>query len=142
MRALNIIKKQYYEQGIHPEQVIVLTYYKLATLYPYVKQNEYGEYISLTDKKTNEKIHLIEPDSISDMEEILDLDTFHGAWCTLFKTITAFKGLERDILFLVVPNLNDFKRKYPEKFKNFVMQIYVGASRAKFKLYFFEYDLR
>jgi len=29
--------------------------------------------------------------------------------CILFKTITSFKGLEKDILFLTVPDLNDLK---------------------------------
>jgi len=61
--------------------------------------------------------------------------------CTAFKTISAFKGLESDIIFLLVPNLNDFKEKYPERYDNFLMQLYVGISRAKFKLSFLEYEM-
>ena len=57
----------------------------------------------------------------------------------MFKTISAFKGLECDILFLVIPNMEDFKANHPQKYENYLMQIYVGASRAKFKLYFLEY---
>ena len=53
-----------------------------------------------------------------------------------------FKGLEKEVLILVLPNIDDFKEKYPERVENFMMQLYVGASRAKFKLYFFEYKLK
>ena len=58
-----------------------------------------------------------------------------------FKTITSFKGLEREIIFLLVPSIEGFKAKYPNRIENFLMQVYVGASRAKFRLYFIEYDI-
>ena len=35
----------------------------------------------------------------------------------------------------------DYKQKYPQYFEDFGKKLYVGASRAKFKLHLMEYPL-
>lgn len=139
IKAMDTIKKKYLTQGISPEKIGVLSYYKLKTLIPEVKTNSSCDYYKLTDKNTGEKVYLIEPNNIAAMNDIKCLEEINCEWCIMFKTISSFKGLESDILFLVVPNLEGFKTNHPEKYENYLMQMYVGASRAKFKLYFLEY---
>ncbi|TFF97346.1 MAG: hypothetical protein EU547_04520 [Promethearchaeota archaeon] len=56
--------------------------------------------------------------------------------------MSAFKGLERDIIFLIVPDLQEFKEKHPERYEKFRRQLYVGASRAKFKLFVASYKIK
>ena len=138
MNAMNIIKKKYLTNGISPEKITVLSYYKLNTLVS-VKTNRFCDYYYLVEKSTGDKIFLVEPNSIEEMDSIKCLKEIDCEWCIKFKTISGFKGLESDILFLVLPNLEEFKQNHPDKYENYKMQIYVGASRAKFKLYLFEY---
>ena len=139
MNAMNVIKKQYLTHGISPDKITVLSYYKLGTLVPGVKTNRFCDYYTLVEKSTGDRIFLVEPNTLEEMDSIKCLKEIDCEWCITFKTISGFKGLESDILFLVLPNLEEFKQNHPDKYENYVMQIYVGASRAKFKLYLFEY---
>jgi len=136
------IRGRYYNQGISLNRIAVLSYYKLKTLISQTANNEYCDYIVVQDKKDNskEKMYLIEPSKISDMPQIRKCQGIEGNFLALFKTITSFKGLERDVIFLLIPNISEFKERYPERYENFLMQIYVGASRAKFKLLIHEYS--
>ncbi len=141
IKTMSTIQKKYHNEGINPERIAILSYYKLKTLIPQANSIELCDFLALTDKTSGRKIFLVEPSSISSMEEIKSERHLNSKWCTVFKTITSFKGLESDILFLIVPNIEEFKNQYPNKYDNFLMQVYVGASRAKFKLYVFEYNM-
>ena len=139
LQIMNVINNKYYPQAIDPSKLTVLSYYKLKTLIQNTRYDELCDFFSLKRRNSNERIYLIEPRTIADMVQIKDIRNTEK--CTLFKTISSFKGLENDILFLLVPTMEQFKKYHPDKYDNFLMQIYVGASRAKFKLYFFEYDI-
>jgi hypothetical protein len=140
-KSVNIIKKKYFDKEIGPERVIILAYNKLKNIAPKVNNLDFGEFVPLVGSKgiVKKKIFLVEPNNIADLPKIKE--KLDSEWIILFKTITAFKGLERDVIFLIVPKLTQFKERYEYKFENFIKQIYVGASRAKFKLYFFEYEI-
>jgi hypothetical protein len=134
--VLNIVYKKKLLKQLDQKNIIVLSYYKLSTLYENHGESNLGEYVEID---MNKRTILIEPHNLSDISEI------EKKWRTdqiiPFKTISAFKGLERDIVFLVIPDPEDFKGKHPERYENFQKQIYVGASRAKFKLYVVSYKL-
>ncbi len=145
LQTLAIINKEYYDKEITPENIVILSNYKLRTLSWDFKNlnlqdHELCHYFTKVDKRSTRKLIVAEPNTISLMSDIKEHKEIDCEWCTMFKTIGSFKGLESDILFLIVPNLEGFKRDHPDQFDKFLMQVYVGASRAKFKLYFFEYD--
>ncbi len=136
-KAAQMIKTRFYSQAIEPNQVIILSYNKLKTLLPQsTSENKFDYYESQIEKGTV----IIEPNNFSDLKEIQQLDKIRKKGLIIFKTITSFKGLERDIIFLVIPNINTFKKTNPPLFENFIKQVYVGASRAKFKLHVIEFD--
>jgi hypothetical protein len=139
--AVNYINEELFKKEIEPRQIIILGYNKLKTLISKCKENELCEYVGLSEKKerSNKKIYIAEPNFMENIPEIKK--KLKSKWTIPYKTITGFKGLERDIVFLIVPNLDQFEQRYPDRFLNFKQQVYVGASRAKFKLYFFEYNL-
>ena len=141
IKAVNVIRNKYYTQGIELERIIILSYFKLKTIFPYAKNNSYCDFLMFKGKigMSGMNAFVVEPHSIATMPQIKCHKDINNELCIAFKTISAFKGLESDIIFLIVPNLNDFKEKYPERYDNFLMQLYVGISRAKFKLYFLEY---
>ena len=140
-RAILIIQKKYYKEGVNPDQINILSYFKLDTLMSGVKHYEKCVLLKYKGMDSGTEFCIIEPKKIENMQEIKSELNLIDSQCILFKTITSFKGLEKDILFLIMPKLEDFKQKYPERIENFIMQLYVGASRAKFKLYFYEYAL-
>ncbi|MEE9379000.1 MAG: NERD domain-containing protein [Candidatus Lokiarchaeia archaeon] len=147
LQTIAVINKKYYDQGISPDKIVILSKYKLKTLSwdfknTNLKKNEYCDYIFRVDRTSHRKIAIVEPKNISLMNDIKTHKEIKCEWCTMFKTIGSFKGLESDILFLIIPNLKRYKAKHPEDFNDFLMEIYVGASRAKFKLYFFEYEYK
>ncbi len=58
----------------------------------------------------------------------------------LFNGIGTFRGLERDFVFLIIPNLGDLKMKVTvDNYKEIKMKTYVGATRARFILSVFQY---
>ena len=143
LKAINEVRNKYHTQGISPERIMILSYYRLRTLFSYAKNNSYCYFLAFKGKtgSSDTNFFVIEPHNIATMPQIKAHRDINSNLCIAFKTIAAFKGLESDIVFLIVPNLNDFKEKYPERYDNFLMQLYVGISRAKFKLYFLEYNL-
>jgi len=143
IKAINEVRNKYYTQGIEPERIMILSYFKLKTIFSYAKSNSYCDFLMFKGKMgaSGTNVFVVEPHSIATMPQIKCLRDINSELCTAFKTISAFKGLESDIIFLLVPNLNNFKEKYPERYDNFLMQLYVGISRAKFKLYFLEYEM-
>ncbi|MHA1149145.1 MAG: AAA family ATPase [Promethearchaeota archaeon] len=130
-KAVSFAMRRYVAQEIESDKIVILSYYKLKTLTA-VQTYNYNDYVFYP----NEGVNLIEPQSISEMSI---MQKRLKTPVLLFKTITSFKGLEGDVIFLVLPEIETFRTKYPEKFNNFMKQLYVGASRAKFKLYFFTY---
>ena len=139
--AVQVIHKKYYAQGILAKQVVILSYYKLSTLIPETEAFSMFNMIRFKDRESKQEFCVIEPKKIEELENIKTKYDMIGEDCILFKTITSFKGLEKNVLFLVMPKLEEFKKLHPDRVDNFIMQLYVGASRAKFKLYFYEYKL-
>lgn len=120
----------YFEQGVDLDKIAIISNRRLQNL------DDSG----LIKRKThtgiefdNCNIHLskgnlyriIHPKTISDFNSI----NFQRK--ILFKPITEFKGLERDIVFLILPK--EFKKKSSKNLGQ-----YLGASRAKYKLYYLE----
>ncbi len=136
-RAIKMIKNRFYSQAINPEKIIILSYHKLKTLYPACTSNKKADYYT---SQVERDVIVIEPHSLFTIEENQHSKEIQGKNVIYFKTITAFKGLERDIIFLLIPTIEKFKKTNPERYDNFIKQIYVGASRAKFKLHVIEYD--
>ncbi|MFO8017435.1 MAG: NERD domain-containing protein [Promethearchaeia archaeon] len=141
--AVNVIKKELLDEGIGPEKVTVLSNYRLHTLISDLNENEFGEYLCFGDQSedVDTMFYLFEPKSIHEFPKIKDHKEIKSKWIILYKTISSFKGLESDIVLLIIPNIDEYKEMKPNRFKNFLMQVYVGASRAKFKLYIVEYAL-
>lgn len=136
------IKKEYYNNGIGPEHIIVLGLNRLTTLLgkKNVADESSYEYISLKDRNevTPQRIYIIEPDNINEIPEIR-MDPENDK-LIIYKTISSFKGLERDVVYLLLPNIKEYKEKFEWRYKGFIKRVYVGASRAKFKLYIYEYS--
>lgn len=140
LSATKLIRKDLLAKGVESEQIIILSYYKLSTITSKVKNDEkLGDYMMLAKGDYEKRSILIEPKKLLIHNSIvLRAKT---DWVIYFKTITAFKGLERDVIYLLVPNFSDFEELYPDRYENFLMQVYVGASRAKFKLEIMEFNM-
>lgn len=145
-------RKNLLNAGVSNDRMAILSYYKLENLFlTNIAKNEYCDYLELNikNKKGNPigKFFIVEPKSIKDMKKIEDFfkrkntDIANKIYIILFETITSFKGLEKDIIFLLLPNLAKFRQSYPKRYENLMMQVYVGASRAKFKLHAYEYRI-
>jgi hypothetical protein len=143
IKIAEIIKGDFINKNIDLDKIAILSYFKLNNLGISFEYNEHCEYIPLYVKEKGIKTNffVVEPDHISNFQDISKCDEINSDFVVLFKTISGFKGLERDVIFLLVPTLSEFKERYPERYNNFIMKLYVGASRSKFKLYFFEYSL-
>lgn len=142
MNIASHIKNKYYNNEVDHEHVIILSRNKLKTIMgKNAKEESQCCYIAFKDKNqvSSQKIYMVEPDSVNDIPEIRNNPKKDKL--IVFKTISSFKGLERDIVYLLIPKIKDFKKKHEWKYKTFIKQVYVGASRAKFKLYVFEYRI-
>lgn len=130
-KAVSFAVRRYIAQEIQSDRIVILSYYKLKNLINVqnIMDCDYASY-------PTEGINLIEPRNISEMDKVQKI---LNTPLILFKTITSFKGLEGDVVFLVLPEIETFRKKYPDKFDNFMKQVYIGASRAKFRLHFFTY---
>ncbi|MBD3213448.1 MAG: AAA family ATPase [Candidatus Lokiarchaeota archaeon] len=138
--AAQFIKKRYYEKGIHPRQITILGTKRLESIAPKAYTSEEGTFLKFHDKKiSNEPFYIIQPDHLQEIPMILGSEQIEPTSYASYKTIRSFKGLESDIIILIAESLEDVKQKQPDTYEDYLMDIYVGASRAKFKLYFFEY---
>ncbi|MHA1483264.1 MAG: NERD domain-containing protein, partial [Candidatus Heimdallarchaeaceae archaeon] len=135
-KAILEIQTKYYAQGILAKQVAILSYYKLNTLIPEAETFNKFSMLRFKGRESEKNFCLVEPKRIDELEQLKSKHDMIDNDCILFKTITSFKGLEKNILFLLMPKLDEFKKVHPDRLDNFIMQLYVGASRAKFKLYF------
>jgi len=121
---------KYYEQGINLDRIAILSNRRLQSLDDsgVVKKRALMgiecDCCNIHLSKGN-LYRVIHPKTISEFNSI----NFERK--ILFKPISEFKGLERDIIFLILPK--EFKEN---RFKN--LGQYLGASRAKFKLYYLE----
>jgi len=138
IRTLMIIKQQYLKNGIKSRRIAILSHKKLKTLNENASTNDLCDYLFMKEDGTISMV-ITEPKKLSSIENIKK--TFNTDQLAIFKTISSFKGLERDIIFLIYPKPEDYKRKYPHYFEDFRKKLYVGASRAKFKLHLMEYPL-
>lgn len=139
MKAITHIKKKYFNQEIGSEHLIIIAYNRLETIVPQLIKEENYEYLVFKNKNlvSGEKLYLVEPSSIDFIPEVKK--ELNSEMVVIYKTISSFKGLERNVVYLIIPSLHLFKKKYPSRYKKFIRQVYVGVSRAKFKLYFLEY---
>ncbi len=130
--SIAYIKKKYLNNGIKDDQILILSNEKLNKILPnaYRQQFSYYKVYYLKDQGTVNRIIIIEPNKIRELPLLRKRLQINGDYLTLFKTIQGFKGLERDIVFLLL-NKNtsvDLKRDK-----------YIGGSRAKFKLHLYTY---
>jgi len=130
--------KKYLKNEITSKEIAILSHKKLKNLDENASSNELCDYLYLKEADGERSIIITEPKDLSSLSEIAEL--FNTDQLAVLKTIASFKGLERDIVFLIYPCLKDYKRKYPNYFEDFKKQIYVGMSRAKFKLHLMEYS--
>ncbi|MBD3253611.1 MAG: AAA family ATPase, partial [Candidatus Lokiarchaeota archaeon] len=138
--AAQFIKKRYYEKGINPRQITILGTRRLDKIAPKAYTSEEGTFLKFEDEKiSDEPFYIIQPNHLQEIPTILGSEKIEPTSYASYKTIRSFKGLESDIIILVAESLEDINQKRPDTYKNYLMDIYVGASRAKFKLYFFEY---
>ena len=131
--AIAFIIHKYFAHGIKKEQVIILSNEKLKNvLNDKVYTQQFSDFFRFTLKANgkSERVFVIEPNYFKDMKILKQKLHINGDHYTLFKTIQGFKGLERDIIFLL---LNTHKPG------DLNADIYVGATRAKFKLHVYTY---
>jgi len=133
------IQNTYFKNAIKSKRIIVLSHKKLRNLGVKYTTNDLCDYLSLRNDDDSISFVLAEPKQLSDIEDIEN--SFETDQIAIFKTISSFKGLERDIIFLIHPKPADYEQKYPDYFEEYKKKLYVGASRAKFKLYLMEYNL-
>ncbi len=135
---INEIKDNILKSEVETEKIGILSYYKLNTVFNKVRENNLCNYLWFKNdgEPKFDSMFVVEPNNIKDLSA---LKRTLNKWVLLFTTISSFKGLEKDIIFLLVPKLELFKQENPSQYKFLIMQIYVGASRAKFKLYLVEY---
>ncbi len=135
---INEVKDNILKSEVEPEKIGILSFFKLNTVFNKVRENDLCKYLWFKNEEEPkfDSMFIVEPNNVKDLPII---KRTLNKWVLLFTTISSFKGLEKDIIFLLVPKLELFKKENPNQYKFFLMQIYVGASRAKFKLYLVEY---
>lgn len=82
---------------------------------------------------------LVEPNRNDKLDEIVVQNSLLNP--VLFNGIGTFKGLEKNIVFAIFPNLNNPKLKEDsEVYESLLMDAYIAASRARVMLYVSMYD--
>jgi hypothetical protein len=129
--AIAVINEHYYRHGISPDQVLILSTNSLDKILPkaYSQLNSHYYQYNFKYTDTDSVFFILEPHRFAILDQLKAALHMNGDPYALFKTIHSFKGLERDIVFLLV------NKNSPELEK----LLYVGASRAKFKLHVFYY---
>lgn len=141
--SARIIKNRFYNHGVDSSKITLLGYYRLENSIEGCDENIDGCYYEIHDEMIlDNSFYVIEPKNIRKLRKMLENQNIKQDSYILYKTITSFKGLESDIVILLIKDLEEFKKEYPERYENYLMQVYVGASRAKFKLFFFEFRER
>ena len=131
--AIAFTIQKYFAHGIRKDQVIILSNEKLKSILSNkVYTQHFSDFFRFTLKSNGEskRVFVIEPNYFKDMDILKQKLQINGDYYTLFKTIQGFKGLERDIIFLL---LNTGKPG------DINADMYVGATRAKFKLHVYTY---
>lgn len=124
------------------EKIIVLCDKKLSYLEDlsfiskFTIKNENIEYFRIKYKKKNRNYSIVEPARNKDFIHISknELDK-ENRYSVLFNGIGTFKGLESEIIFLLI-NRTEVNDMDEETKRN----LYIGASRGKFLLYIFYYE--
>ncbi|TXT65671.1 MAG: hypothetical protein BAJALOKI1v1_400021 [Promethearchaeota archaeon] len=130
--SIQTIYKKYLSHGITSDQIIILADKRLKNILPKTYNQNYSYYIRFPLKNNDDHKYffLIEPNHLKDLDELKYRLQINGDYVSLFKTIGGFKGLERDIIFLLL-NRNNLER--------YKKDLYVGSTRAKFKLHLYTY---
>jgi hypothetical protein len=125
--------KHYFSNGIRQDQLIILADKTLENILPTCYRQEFSHYFRYSIKNDGESKHfyIVEPNYLKDIAPLKRKLGVNGDYLTLFKTIHGFKGLERDIIFLIMN-----KQHFTQHSEN----VYVGATRAKFKLHLYTYS--
>ena len=85
------------------------------------------------------RLTLVEPNRNDKLAEIVIQNNLPNP--VLFNGIGTFKGLEKNIVFAIFPNLKNPKFKDDSEFyENLLMDAYIAASRARVMLYVAMYD--
>lgn len=91
----------------------------------------------MRDKTTKkmEYYYLIQTNKLEDLKKLREI--YLDRIFISFNGIGSFKGLENDIIILIVKKPDRIDK---EKFDTYLKDIYIGASRAKFLLYLYTYS--
>lgn len=131
---------------ISQEKIIILGEKKLQSLFEKniiqkIKyHDEYGNisfYSKIFRFPNRKTITIIEPEKNSGFHSICNQIKDN---CILYNSIGTFKGLERDFIFLIIPNLKTIKKSNIQIYNKIKKRIYVGASRARFQLFVYQYE--
>jgi len=135
-----------YDKNLEFNQIIILSDKKLSYLKNLIKLQSnhiegtvyYFKRYSLKDLYPGKIIYLVEPHQLKELPNIKT--QLRTGSILLHQGIGTFKGLERDIVFLLITNLEEYKRHHTKnEYERLLMRTYVGASRARFMLYVIEY---
>ena len=124
------------------EMVIIcdkqLKYIKDQDIVKKGKQENLITYLKL-DLEGEGRLTLIEPNRNDKFAEIVFQNSLPNP--VLFNGIGTFKGLEKNIVFAIFPNLNNPKFKEDiEFYESLLMDAYIAASRARVMLYVAMYN--
>lgn len=133
-RELNIINK------LNLEDMIILCDKQLRYLnYPKIVKKNDTQDSYVIFQTMGSQIVFIEPSKNIRYSEIKKEKRFSNT--ILYNGIGTFKGLEKKIVFLIIPNLRNLNfMKNIELYNNLLMDTYIGASRARLMLIVAMYD--
>lgn len=130
--SIAYIEKKYFSHGITPQQVLILSNEKLVSILPHAYKQNFSYYYAYVLKNHDEqkRFFVIQPNKFNELPLLKERLQINGDHFALFKTIQGFKGLESDIVFLLLNKKTSVNLKRDK---------YVGGSRAKFKLHLYTY---
>ncbi len=130
----------FFTKKIPSSHMVILSVHRLQTDVPSCFNGDHNksQWAVFTDRGLNKRILVIFPKHPETFEELVAQNPGFDYYLE-FSTIRSFKGLERDVVFIL---LNRHQLEYGDNrdvAENIRMQLYVGMSRAKFILYVLEY---
>ena len=135
------IAVNFYKTKIPTERIVILGIHRLQTYLKecFNKDFDASQQVEFVDKGLDKKFLIIYPKPPDRFEDLVEKSPGFDYYIE-FSTIRSFKGLERDVVFLLLNREELDKGDNRDSPENIRMQYYVGMSRAKFILYVFEYQ--
>ena len=134
------IAVNFYNTGFPTNKIIILGIHRLQTYLKDCFNNDYdaSQKADFVDVGLKKRFLIIFPKHPETFEMVVDKNPGFDYYIE-FSTIRSFKGLERDIVFLLLDPTELEKGDKRDNAENLKMQTYVGMSRAKFILNIIEY---